>query len=167
MSRVVLFFQSKAGRIVFAGALTLVVVGCIGTAIYFYRQYRLITTDAAKAQELQNEAMLSVIAKVIELPNEKPSVVTITDRDKLQDQEFFRKAENGDKIIIYEGVKRVYLYRPRTKKVIDVAPLVFNVPQEQAAQQPAIDMTIPTPTPSPLITESPSPSASPSGDIQP
>ncbi len=118
--------MNKTVRIVLFLVIGVVVLGSILAAGYFYRQYRAVVGDTARAEEIQNEQMLATIGQGMELPPEKPAIVTITDREKLQSQAFFQKALNGDKIIIYEAAKRVYLYRPSTKKVIDVAPLVFN-----------------------------------------
>jgi len=58
-----------------------------------------------------------------QLPTEKPSVATITDKNKLSSQSFFSQAENGDKLLIYTNAHEIVLYRPSIGKVIDIAPI--------------------------------------------
>lgn len=149
----------KVAGIVF---FSILLVASTGSAIYFYRQYKSVTVDTQKAEEIQIKTILANIGSVIELPNEKPTVVTITDREKLQNQEFFKKAENGDKIIVYQAAKRIYLYRPSTGRVVDIAPLVFDA--ANAEQSTETELTIPTPTqpvPSPDATPSSTPAIAP------
>lgn len=166
-------FASKFTRIVLGIGIFLVIAGSLVAAIYFYRQYRLLVNDSVKAEEMQHAYMLKTMATLIELPNEKPSIVTITDREKLQSQAFFQKALNGDKIIIYEAAKRVYLYRPSTKKVIDVAPLVLNDTQGTQSEAEVFNQTL-LPQPTATSTATPkldgptsSPSSTPSPTITP
>jgi hypothetical protein len=57
------------------------------------------------------------------LPDEQPTLASVTDKSKLSDQPFFQKAENGDKILIFVQSRKAILYRPSIKKIIDVAPI--------------------------------------------
>lgn len=70
--------------------------------------------------------MLDDLAKLMALPNEKPTVATVSDIEKLKDQEFFTKAKNGDKVFIFPKAQKAILYRPSTKKLIEVA--FYNTP---------------------------------------
>lgn len=65
---------------------------------------------------------------MIVLPNEIPSMATVTDKEKLGDEPFFQAAENGDKVIIYSASKRAYLFRPREQKIIDMTVIVTGTP---------------------------------------
>ena len=57
--------------------------------------------------------------KVSGLPaGEAPSVATVTDLAKLQDQAFFANAKLGDKVLIYAAAGKAYLYRPSTGQII-------------------------------------------------
>lgn len=103
----------------------------IGISVYFYFENKKLIVNPQVVVERESLLMLKKIAEVMELPNEKPSIISVVDREKLQDQEFFKKAVNGDKILVYEGARRIILFRPSTGKVIDMVPLAFNTPVVQ------------------------------------
>lgn len=71
---------------------------------------------------------MEALNKIIVLPNELPSIATVTDKEKLTEQPFFQMAENGDKVIIYSQNKRAYLFRPREQKIIDMTVIVTEDP---------------------------------------
>ena len=69
----------------------------------------------------------------MELPtDETPTIATIADKDKLKDQPFFSKAENGDKILAFNKAMLAILYRPSVNKIINVAPII----DQRAGVQP-------------------------------
>jgi hypothetical protein len=68
----------------------------------------------------EQENILRVIGKTIELPVETPQIAIVSDADVLN-QPFFANAENGDYVIVYPETGKVLLYRPATKKVINFA----------------------------------------------
>jgi len=98
----------------------------IGAAYYFYKQNKdtqFLLKNPAMASKLEADDLTKKIGVFMELPAEQPTIVTVVDKEKLQDQNFFKKAENGDKVIIYANEKMAILYRPSTKKIIEVAPV--------------------------------------------
>jgi hypothetical protein len=93
----------------------------------------------ANAQQ-EIDKIVKQVSKLIDLPqDEQPTVATVSDKEKLKDQNFFAKAENGDKVLIYPQARKAYLFRPTTKKLIEVAPL--NI---EDAAQPAQVVETPT-----------------------
>lgn len=54
--------------------------------------------------------------------DETPALATVTDKAKLTTK-FLQKAENGDKILIYQKAGRVIIYRPSIDRIIDVGPV--------------------------------------------
>lgn len=99
----------------------------VGISYYFYSQYRktqlLLKKESTIAKD-EAKYLLSMIEKLIDLPqDEAPTIATVTDKSVLPKQPFYTKAENGDKILLYEKAKRAILYRPRLNKIIEVAPL--------------------------------------------
>lgn len=76
-------------------------------------------TTTTEAVTLRNQ-----VAKVVDLPsNETPTVATVTDVKKLQNQAFFAKAQNGDKVLMFAQAKQVILYRPASQKIVQIAPI--------------------------------------------
>lgn len=120
---------------------------------YFYYQYRQ-TAKGADAKEI--EALSQEIGKFMMLPeNETPTLATVTDREKLAEQPFFQKAENGDKVLIFSQNGRAILYRPSQKKIVDVTTVNVNQPQVEESTpvvaEPVVESE-PTTPPVPAIT---------------
>ena len=84
------------------------------------------------------------VGKLMDLPNETPTVATVSDVTKLSGQQFFAHAQNGDKVIIFPNAKKAILYRPGTNKIIEVALYNPPVATPQASAEPS-------PTPTPII----------------
>ena len=68
--------------------------------------------------------LIKEIGELLILPSgETPTVATVSDKNNLQHEAFFAKAQNGDKILVYAKAKQVILYRPSVKKIVNVAQL--------------------------------------------
>lgn len=123
-------------------------------SIYFlakmYPQYLGLPKGNALVQS-EIDSLISEVGKLIELPvDEKPTVATVSDAEKVRSQAFFAKAANGDKVLIYTNAKKAILYRPSEKRIIEVGAVNINQ-QPQASGSPAPEavpvLTSPTPTP--------------------
>jgi len=142
--------MKKIVTIVVFIAVLILCIGATATAYYYYRQIQQIKKNPQAATDMENQAILNKISTIMVLPTEKPSIATILDKTKLQGQAFFQKAQNGDKVIIFEQARRVLLYRPDTGRVIDFAPLVLDTPQPTPSETVIPNPTkTPTPKPSP------------------
>jgi len=118
----------------------LVILGtCFGT-YYFYSKYK---KEVKANQEWQkkyddliehpeqlakSEAELYLEkVKAIEkdVPkDEVPEVQTVLDITQLKDQEFFKDAANGDKILVFKDAKIAIIYRSSENKIIKTGPLI-------------------------------------------
>jgi hypothetical protein len=127
--------------------LALSFVVCLGLASiagYYFFQYQKVT---AANQEI--ERLVKDINKIYELPQEQPTLATVNEKEKLNDQAFFAKAENGDKVLIFAVAQKAVLYRPSTRKLIEVAPFITQqtltnnpVPTPAAATNQPITVTL-------------------------
>lgn len=113
--------------LVLLGVVLLVVGLAGGAAVYFYMQYQnaqMLLKNPASALENEVKVLVDQVGKIIELPkNEIPTIATVSDKSKLASQPFFQRAENGDKVLIYNAAKKAYLYRPKDNKMIEVSSL--------------------------------------------
>lgn len=100
----------------------------IGASIFFYSRYQMNTAGKRSGAEVETTAV--AVAKLMELPVERPTVATVSDVSKLKDQDFFRKAQNGDKVLIFKQAQKVILYRPITNKIIEVGPIRVDQPEQ-------------------------------------
>lgn len=117
---------------VISGAVVLVVI--VGVALLISQKGK--PADVNNPANVQEEVKKTVaeVSKLIELPTaEDPTIATVTDVDKLRAQPFFQNAQNGDKVLIYQGAKKAILYRPSTKRVIEVSPINIGSPSAQLA----------------------------------
>lgn len=112
--------------------LSVLLLTALAVASYFYYQYR----QSSQVKDVkETEELVVTLGKIMELPEgEKPTLATVTDKEKLAEQAFFQKAENGDKVLIYSQSGRAILYRPSTKKIIDVTSVNVAAPQTQATE---------------------------------
>ncbi len=119
-------------------ALIAVIVLLAGFGGYYYMQYQDQKQNPEQALKEQQEAELNeVVAKVgalYALPNEeKPSLATVQDINKLKDQPFFSNAQNGDKLLIYSAAKQAIIFRPSTNKIINVGPIAITQSPDKAS----------------------------------
>lgn len=67
-------------------------------------------------------SLVEQVSKLIELPeNQTPILGTVNDKEKIKNQPFFARAENGDKILIFSESGKVILYRPSKNKIVEVS----------------------------------------------
>lgn len=74
-----------------------------------------------------------VSAHIILPENETPFIITINNRNELQNQAFFAGAKEGDKVLIYTGSRKAILYDPQADKIINATQLSFGVPTPETA----------------------------------
>jgi len=109
------------------GLYVLIVLILAATAGYFYWQNRQNIqkiNNPNQASEEEATALANKISKLMDLPkDEKPTVISVVDKEKVKAQPFFQNAENGDKVLVYTAAKKAILYRPLTGKIVEVGPV--------------------------------------------
>ena len=112
--------------IILSIVIVLIVSVCIAGMIFFYFKYQDLKNSPDVVAKQEVTVLVSDIGKLMVLPtDEQPTVATVTDKDKLSNQIFFKDTQNGDKLLAYTVAKKAILYRPSTKKIINIAP--FNI----------------------------------------
>lgn len=77
-----------------------------------------------KNNPLVSSDIVAQIPKIIDLPvEEQPTLVTVSDVEKLKGQSFFNRAENKDIVILYSKSQIAVLYRPSSSKIIQISPI--------------------------------------------
>lgn len=80
----------------------------------------------------ETEGIVSKVGKHVVLPDENPTLGTITDLDKIKGQNFFIHAKLDDRVLIFPQAQRAVLYRPDTDRVIEIASVTINIASPSA-----------------------------------
>jgi len=162
----IVFAPNKLGWIIIIICLLLFV---IVPSYYFYSKYQksqALLQNPNQASVAEAQVLVNAVGKLIELPaNENPTIATVSDKTKLQDQPFFIKAENGDKVLVYSQSKMLILYRPSLNKIISVGT-VNAISTATASPTPVLSPSpsvVPTVSPKPIV----APSSNPASTVVP
>lgn len=150
MKKIHTFFTKER---IAVSVLLLLALGFGGTTLYFYREYQFVKSNPDMLPKKELDAITASIKRFMDLPSdEEPTLATVTDKEALKEQDFFKRAENGDKVLLYPKAGKAILYRPSTGRVVEFAPLILGasneatpsmVPQdEQSAQLKEVTVTI-------------------------
>ncbi len=118
---------------VFLSIFVLLIVAIV-VAGNFYWQLRTLKNNPLAVAEKENAELLERVGKLILLPDEKPTIATVTDPEKLSDQAFFVNAKTGYKVLVFSVSKKAILYDPILNKIIEVAPFQINEDAKSAGQ---------------------------------
>ncbi len=142
--------MSKSNK--FIPILVIITIASLGVAGFLFYRYQIEGTKYDPLHHTKNEAnqkvnqeevkkVVAEVGKLIKLPvGEDPTLGTVIDINKLKDQPFFQKSKNGDKILIYTNARKIILYDPIAKQIIDVAPI--SIGSSSASQQQPIQAKI-------------------------
>jgi hypothetical protein len=143
--------------LVFILILLLLVSGGVVYAVTQKPEVLGLSRDSQAAAQAEIDKLIADIGRLIALPSdERPTVATVTDVEKVKEQAFFKNAQNGDRVVIYTNARKAILYRPSENRIIEVGAVNIN----QASPSPAPEegeSPAPSPTPSPQVEETPVP----------
>lgn len=120
--------------------ISVVFLGLAVSSVFFYSRYKQEQRNNPSHEIL---TLIATISKFMSLPDEAPTLATITNKEELTSNALFKNAENGDKVLIFVKAQKAILYRPSEKKVIEVLPIY-------AADTSSPLALPPTPTPVPV-----------------
>lgn len=114
----------------------LLFISLTSAAVYFYVQYRQVTSDETK----KAERLIKTLSKFVQLPSDEvPTVATVADKTKLDNNPFLNQAENGDMIVIYSQDGKAILYRPSEEKIIDMTRINISNDSQQMAGEGGVE----------------------------
>lgn len=116
---------SKSKTIVIIIA-SILFVASIAAASFFYLQYKSIKDNPESVNQEKTTQLTQKVGKLYKLPDETPTIASITDKDKLKSQPFFKNAENGDQLLIYPKTKLAIIYRESSNIIINVGPITLS-----------------------------------------
>lgn len=104
-------------------------------AVYFFLQYQKTQAVVGGGDGVSEEEVVRIVGLVsqhVVLPeNETPSVALVTNIEELRDQPFFRNAENGYQVLVYQQTGLAVMYDPQRDLVVNMAQISPIAPQEQ------------------------------------
>ncbi len=104
----------------------LVILLGAGFAYFFFKA----TGNTDTQSKAEAEEVIRKVGRLMVLPDETPTVATVSDPEKLRDQQFFNQAVAGDKVLIYSGAQKAILYSPKLDKIVEVAPVNLGTGQQ-------------------------------------
>jgi hypothetical protein len=124
-------FRKKFGK---NGKLAIVIlaIAALSALSYGYIHTRNELNRLSNPQETSKndtQQLVDKVGKLIVLPTgDAPTAATINDVSKLKSQEFFSRAKDGDKVLVYAKSGRAVLYRPSINKVVEYSKVNLNNP---------------------------------------
>ncbi len=112
--------------------------------------YSMKPESASDLAQKEIDTITEKVGLLMDIPSEAPTIASISDASKLRSQAFFAKAQNGDKVLIFNAAQKAVLYRPSTNKIIEVAlykPPVANTQTPVGDVAGAAVSIAPTPLP--------------------
>ena len=107
----------------------LLLLAAVGSAAYFYMQYRDVRDNPTQAVAQRNseetDRVLTKLKSVLRIDEtDAPTVARVDDPAKLKatNEDFYRNVEKGDYLILYP--KRAILFREANSQIINVAPII-------------------------------------------
>ena len=84
---------------------------------YWYRE----------SNKTDGERTVEAVARHYYVPSdEEPAVLTVLDANNLSSTYLKSIAQNGDKLLVYQGVQKIIVYRPSLDRIIDVGPALID-----------------------------------------
>jgi hypothetical protein len=115
--------KSKRTLILVLSVVIIVLIGVVGVLFWKYQKAK-DPVDQAKATSTR---IVQKVSNLYMVPQgEEPTVAQIQDKEKLGNKEFFKGAENGDYLLIYQKGKVAIVYREKTNKLVTVGPVSIN-----------------------------------------
>lgn len=124
----------KKSKLPLTLAITLIIILTAVAGFFFWKWQTAEANPAAEAQAA-SQRIIQKVGKLYALPSgEEPTVALVQDKEKLKDQSFFEKAQNGDHLLMYSKAKLALIYREKDNKLINVGPISINNTNDESQQ---------------------------------
>src|SRR5690606_12159305 len=70
--------------------------------------------------DIELEEMVARVGEAYLLPDEIPTMHTVSDKSQLSNNLFYQKAENGDKVLVFKTADLAIIFRPSISKIINI-----------------------------------------------
>jgi hypothetical protein len=120
--------EPQAGR-TFGIAFGILIVLLIGAGTFFWHSSRKADVpDTSPTEELSRaDQVIQKVSKLYLVPtNETPTVAELQDVTKLADQAFYKKANNGDYLLVYKEAALALIYRPSLAKLVNAGSISLD-----------------------------------------
>jgi uncharacterized membrane protein len=111
--------------------LSVLLIISLASSVYFYKRYNELKRDPILTQQSEQERVIERVQKLYSVPQEDPSIVQVEDPAKVKSQAFFKEAQKGDYVLLYQNAKLAILYREKTNKIINTGPISTDTTQQK------------------------------------
>lgn len=108
--------------------LLFLLLGALAGGAYWFWAYQKAVSNNPVEERRQ---LVQVLGASVILPNEEPQIATVQDAKKLSNPLLASKAQDGDKLLVFNIAKRIYIYRPAQKKLVDILTIQTDEPLNQ------------------------------------
>lgn len=89
----------------------------------------------------ETQDLITQVGKLMVLPEGEPTVATVVDAEALaKEQEFFKDAKNGDKVLIYKD--KAILFNVSEGRIVNVGPVFSTNPTSAEAQSNTLNIEV-------------------------
>lgn len=114
---------------------------------YFFWRYQATKDVIENPSQAEVERIVNLIAQHVVLPEgETPTVATVASVEELRDQPFFKNAQNGYQVLVYQQSGLAVMYDPQRNLVVNMAQ-ISPIPVDSAdvvPEAPAEEIEAPT-----------------------
>lgn len=93
--------------------------------VQFHEAKAKLQPEAASKKQISS--LVGKVSKLAVIPqDETPTIITVLNASKVNNQTFYQDAKDGDKVLVFNQKKRAILYRPSTNQIVNIAPVVVS-----------------------------------------
>jgi hypothetical protein len=123
----------KQFRLLLGATIALIVVLMATAGVLGWKYYQLNKSSDTSQKKTLDRIVKKVSVHYLLPTNEKPTVALVQDKSQLGSQDFFKLAQNGDYLVIYQKNKLALIYREQIDRLVNVGPV--NIAADQSKPQ--------------------------------